>query len=115
MGQRVDLDPRLAFGFKKVEIGAGAALIALAPGDPSVIARNRPLQWRGLAQGAAGVGVDLVQGGVGVFMGQQRGCRADGPHVGQPQLLRHLGLIGQSLGKQHHGIDEQHRGGGVHQ
>ena len=62
MGQRVDLDPVGAvLDLEEVEIGAGAALIAFAPGDPAVEAVQGRLQGQGLAQGAAGVRVALVQ------------------------------------------------------
>src|SRR6056297_2980586 len=61
MGQRVDLDAaRAVLDLEEVEGGAGAGLIAFAPGDPAVETGKRTLQGPGLAQGAAGVGIASV-------------------------------------------------------
>src|SRR6056297_2393016 len=61
MGQRVYLDPPGALlDFEEVEGGAGAGLIAFAPGDPAVETGKRALQGPGLAQGATGVGIASV-------------------------------------------------------
>jgi hypothetical protein len=70
---------------------------------------ERAVQRFGLAQGAAGVGVELVQRAVGVFEIHAPGVARMVRMSVRPSRLGQLALIGQRFGKQHLRVDEQHR------
>ena len=71
---------------------------------------QRPLQRLDLADVAAAVGVELVQGVVGVFKRHARLRRANGANVAKVQFFGQFPLIIKGFLKQHPGVDEQHRG-----
>ncbi len=73
--------PVAVFGFEEIEGCAAAGLKAFAPGDPAVKPVQGVLQRRGLAQGAAGVGVVLMQGAVRVLAAQILIGRTDDAQV----------------------------------
>lgn len=114
MCQRVHAQARGLFGLKEFQRGAQTILEPLASGDPCVKSRQCLLQRNGLAQVAAGVLVEPMQRAVGVQPADLGFIGADHPHIGQAQLARHLALVVQRFGKQHLGIDEQHRQAGGH-
>ena len=110
MRQRIDLDPAcFLLDLEEIERGAGAGLIAFASGDPAVKARERLLQGHGLAQGAAGIGIALMQGCVRVLGPQVGLIRTDDAQIAQIEPLGQLLLIDQRFGKEHRRVDEDHR------
>ena len=82
----------------------------LAAGDPAVKLGQGAFQRFDLADGAAGIGVELVQRAVRVRKRHAVRVGADGAKIAEIQLFGHLALVIQRFGKQHFGVDEQHRG-----
>ncbi len=109
MRQRVDLDPPVVLGLEEPERGAPAALEPLAPRHPAVERGDGGGQRRHLAQRAAGVRVAAVQ--IVRRVGEEglRPVGRDDTHIGQAQPLGHLALVVERFGKQHLGVDEDHR------
>ena len=86
MGQRVDLQEAvLAVLLEQPQPGPARPLGPLAPGDPGPERLQGAAQRQGLAQEAAGVGVVLVQCGVGVLTGQILRVGPDQAQIGQAE------------------------------
>src|SRR4029453_7589270 len=72
--QRVDLDVAVV-GLEHRQVEARRRLEPLAAADPGVVARERALQWRHLAEGAATVGIPGRAAEVGIEPGHLLRCR----------------------------------------
>ena len=66
MGQRIDFDTLFFLSLKEVQLGALAALIALAPRHPGVERLQCVLKGLGLTQAAAGIRAVNMKTGIRV-------------------------------------------------